>query len=520
MPNGTNTLWNADGLLEDATTYQNRFNAQTSVWCRPSFVTLNTDNDYLSLFVANETGPWVAHHNMSPSDYQNYFNQLTAQKLLSRLRAGRRCKRRLRPLGGDFRSDAKHNAADLYGDRASRQRCDRQQVENVLRAYPVARQACLAIVSGTKLIYARAYSFSEPDWPQTQPTTYFRFASLSKTVVALAIFQLIETKALSLGTTLQSILNLRTPSGGLPSDPNFGAITIQHLLEHTSGLNPGANSNADGIVQAFKNAGDANAALPVTQAMTDAFIAAQPLLSIPGTVQNYNNCGYYLLGRVVATLRGTFAPIDAIGTSLLKPLGVTRIRGAVALVGAQLPGEARYQAAGIGANAPMALQVDNSVMSPDQPMVAAGYGDTNWLTAQCGGGLSGAMTDLARLVTLFIDQNDTPVLKRSTLVTMLNNAVATAAKFGSGSRAGYGLDGIAAQSGGYYYGQKGGEIINAAGVLQFNGEWGFSLCFGSPAQVPNVQPVWYPDFTPMMNIARNVSWSSTDLFPQFGMPSL
>jgi hypothetical protein len=167
----------------------------------------------------------------------------------------------------------------------------------------------------------------------------------------------------------------------------------------------------------------------------------------------------------------------------------------------------------------MALQVSNSVMSPDQPTVAAGYGDTNWLTAQGAGGLSGAMPDLARLVSIFIDQHDNPALKRSTITSMLNRAAAVFTEFGN-NRAGYGLDAVATQNAGFYYGQKGGEIINAAGVLQFDGEWGFALCFGSPAQLPGATPVWYPDFTPMMNIAKSASWSSADLFTEFGIPSL
>ncbi len=272
------------------------------------------------------------------------------------------------------------------------------------------------------------------------------------------------------------------------------------------------------MLQAWKNAGDSGATLPVTQPMTDAYIASLPLVTPPGTAQVYNNCGYYLLGRVAAVLRGAFSPVAACQSSLFEPLGITRIRGSVELVTAQLPGEARYQAAGIGTNLPMPLQTAFSVMSPDQPTVPAGYGDTNWTTAQGGGGMSAAMTDLARLVAVFLDQKDTPVLKRSTLTGMLNRAAALQAA-GNG-RAGYGLDGVSAQSAGLYYGQKGGEIINAAGVLQFDEEWGFVLCFGSPAQVPNEQPVWYPDFTPMMNIAESASWSSSDLFPDFGMPSL
>ncbi|HXW30411.1 MAG TPA: hypothetical protein VEK55_13695 [Xanthobacteraceae bacterium] len=158
------------------------------------------------------------------------------------------------------------------------------------------------------------------------------------------------------------------------------------------------------------------------------------------------------------------------------------------MVGAQLPDEPRYQAAGIGAGAPVALQVAQSVMSPNQPMVAAGFGDSNWLTSQGAGGLSGAMPDLARLVAIFIDQQDNPALKRSTITSMLNRAAAVFTEFGN-NRAGYRLDQAATQSGGLYYGQKGGEIINAAGVLQFNRDWCFALCFGSPAQIPGTRPV-------------------------------
>jgi CubicO group peptidase (beta-lactamase class C family) len=520
--NSNRTLWNADGLLEDAGTYQARFNAQVSAWLRPSFVTPNTDNDYLSVFVADETGPWVAHHNMTPTDYQTYFNQLTAQGFYptavqaagadassARLAAIFVKSQSVTPLAFTATGPVANAAIDA-------------QVETVLEAWPVARQAALAIVHNTKhntkLVYARGYTYAEPDWPQVQPTTYFRLASVSKTVTALAIFQLIEGGQLALGDTLQSVLNLRTPSGGAPTDPNFGKITIQQLLEHTSGLQPGANSDALGVLQAWKNAGDSGATLPVTQPMTDAYIASWPLVTPPGTAQVYSNCGYYLLGRVVAVMRGAFSPVDACQSSLFKQLNITRIRGAVELVTAQLPGESRYQAAGIGANAPMPLQTGTSVMSPDQPMVPAGYGDANWTTSQGGGGMSAAMTDLARLLAVFLDHKDTPALKRKTMMGMLDRAAALQAA-GNG-RAGYGLDAVAAQNAGFYYGQKGGLIINAAGVLQFNGEWGFVLCFGSPAQVPNQQPVWYPDFTPMMNIATTTSWSSKDLFPDFGMPSL
>jgi CubicO group peptidase (beta-lactamase class C family) len=382
----------------------------------------------------------------------------------------------------------------------------------------VARHASLAIVHGTKLVYARGYTFAETDWPIAQPTTRFRLASVSKTITSLAVFQLIEAGSLALTDTLQSILELKTPSGGAPVDARFGSITIKNLLEHTSGLNTDAFSNGVAVVQAFTAAGHA-ASLPVTQPMTDSYIASLPMVSDPGTVQAYSNCGYYLLGRVVARLRGTDAPIDAFQPYLFDPLGISRIRSAVDLVSAQLPDEARYQAATIDSSSPSDLQVAPSLMTPAQPLVAAGYGNDELAIGQGAGGLSAATTDLARLIAILIDRNDNPALKRATLVAMLSDAATLASTPGM-TRAGYGLDGASNLGGGSFYGQKGGLIINAASVLQFDSDWGFALCFGSPAQLPGVTPVWYPDYVPVMNIAKSTSWGTRDLFPLFGMASL
>ena len=270
-------------------------------------------------------------------------------------------------------------------------------------------------------------------------------------------------------------------------------------------------------MQAFTAAGHA-ASLPVTQKMTDSYIASLPLVNDPGTVQNYSNCGYYLLGRVVAHLRKTKAPVEAYQKHLFDPLAITRIRSAVDLVSSQPAEEARYQAANINDASLPDLQVGHSLQSPEQPLVASGYGDYELAISQGGGGISAATTDVARLIAILIDQNDNPALKRATLTSMLSSAAAMSAA--GNSRAGYGLDSAADQGGGSFYGQKGGLIVDAASVLQFNGDWGFTLCFGSPAQVPGVTPVWYPDFNPMMNIAKGTNWGTSDLFPHFGMPPL
>ena len=77
VPNTGKVVWNADGVLETGAEYQARFNAQASGWCRPAHVTLNGDNHYLSAFVHNEIGPWVARHGMTADGYQAEFDSWT-----------------------------------------------------------------------------------------------------------------------------------------------------------------------------------------------------------------------------------------------------------------------------------------------------------------------------------------------------------------------------------------------------------------------------------------------------------
>ena len=65
-----------------------------------------------------------------------------------------------------------------------------QAVIDLMKASNI-RGAALAIVDGTRLVYARGYSWAEPDYPPVQPTTCFRLASVSKLVAALGIHQLV-----------------------------------------------------------------------------------------------------------------------------------------------------------------------------------------------------------------------------------------------------------------------------------------------------------------------------------------
>ena len=511
MPNTDKTLWNTDGISDTAAGYQARFNAEASAWCRPAFVTLNGDNQYLSLFVDREIGPWVARHNMTPADYQTEFNTWTGKHYFPVCVQAAGSSAQSARFSALFAKSETTVPKQFHATGPAANAAIDAVIQAAMRDSPV-RHAALGIVQGTKLVYARGYTMAEPDWPLAQPTTRFRLASVSKTITALAIFQLIQAGTLHLGDKLEAILKLKTPSGGAPTDPLFGQITIQHLLEHKSGLNPDAFRNGVAVQQAFALAGKI-VPLPVTEAMTDSYIASLTLQSTPGMTQNYNNCGYYMLSRVVAKLRGTAKPIDAIQQSLFNPLGITRIRRAASLVSAQPADEARYQ------NPTLALGA--SQMNPDQHLVPSEYGTEQVELMEGGGGLSGAATDVARLIAAMIDTNDTPMMTRATLRTMLKDGAAlTAAGFG---RAGYGFDGLAVQSGDNFYGQKGGSLPSSNSVLQMNGQWGFVMLWAAPptaAGPPATPASWYPDYPSVMNIAKAALNGAADLFPQFGMPSL
>jgi CubicO group peptidase (beta-lactamase class C family) len=220
------------------------------------------------------------------------------------------------------------------------------------------RGAALALVSNGRLVYARGYTRAEAEYPTVEPTTFFRQASVSKTIVALAVHRLIQDGRLNLNTPIQSVLNLRTPNGGMPS-ATFSQVTFQHLLEHTSGLPTNPYGIEPQVASAF------GVSLPVTGAMTDRYMITLPA-SPPPAVPLYNNWGYFLLGHVVMAVTGSTTLITALDSSLFQPLGITRIRSSMTRAESQGSDEARYH--------PTFLRVGQSVVDPDRRLRSEGYG--------------------------------------------------------------------------------------------------------------------------------------------------
>jgi hypothetical protein len=276
VPNTASTGWNGDGTDEAAASYQTRFNLQTSVGGRPYLVSPTDDGNYASVFRDDQIGPWQARHALTAQQYQQTFNTLTGEGYFP-----------IHVQGGGAGNNTRFAAIftktetitprtfTVTGSPASTTNDPYDATMQAAMQYCGARQAALALVKGTRLVLARAYTHAEPGYPIAQPTTAFRQASCSKTITAILIHQLLSEGKLSLSDTLQGILHLKAPDGRAPVDPEFSTITLAQLLDQVSGLTDnGADTT---IVSAFPGA-----RLPITPAQLASWLAGQKLVTRPG----------------------------------------------------------------------------------------------------------------------------------------------------------------------------------------------------------------------------------------------
>ncbi|MBV9363322.1 MAG: serine hydrolase [Solirubrobacterales bacterium] len=506
-PNPAMLAWNGDGTEESSSDYQTRFNAQVADRNRVFLVSPTGDGHYASVFRDDQIGEWQARHGMDAQQYQQAFNNLTAQGYFP-----------IQVQGGGVGGGAQFAAVftktlqttprqfTVTGSPASFPNDPYDAaMEKTMKAFGV-RHAALSLVKGTKLVLARGYTYAEPGYPLAQPLTPFRQASCSKTITAILIHQLLHEKKLTLDTTLQSVLDLKAPGGGAPVDANFAKITVGHLLDHIAGIPTDVADTT--VLAAFPGA-----KLPITSDQLASWIAGQTLVAAPGTAAawGYSNNGYILLGEIVAKLRGS-SYIDALSQHLGAPLGLQHTRLGVGPLPAQPADEARYTA--------LTMPIVPSVLDPAQPLVPWEYGSRNFEVTAPAGGISSAVVDMARILAAFsLMAADNPMLAPAEITAMMTAATATFTNTSgqvSGMRA-HGWDAAAAEPNGGWYGQKGGLIFDAQSCLHLSTDdismsvvWGHWPTGGD----------WYPDFPEVINTAKTQNWGSTDLFPTFGMPSL
>lgn len=180
----------------------------------------------------------------------------------------------------------------------------------------VKRYADLDLFSGTvvvashgKIIYSGAYGDANKDHrvPNRLNTSY-NIGSIGKTFTGVAIMQLVEAGKLRLDDKLAKFL----PDFPFPEGDT---ITIQHLLNHSSGLGDYMESeNYKAKISSIEKIADI---LPL--------IYAQKPLFPPGERFGYSNSGMVILGAIVEKLSGMSYP-DYLQRHVFEPAGMTESR--------------------------------------------------------------------------------------------------------------------------------------------------------------------------------------------------
>ena len=156
------------------------------------------------------------------------------------------------------------------------------RIDSVVRADLLPRgfpSVSIAVTRGGRSLLERAWGVANITTGQkAEPTTTYNIGSMAKQFTAALVLRLTERGKLSLTDSVgRHLKSLR---------PEWNAITIEQLLNHTSGL---PRDFSTGTSETAQVPGDSLIAMA----------SRDSLVSKPGTVFAYSNTGYMLLGVLV-----------------------------------------------------------------------------------------------------------------------------------------------------------------------------------------------------------------------------
>jgi CubicO group peptidase (beta-lactamase class C family) len=163
----------------------------------------------------------------------------------------------------------------------------------------------VAVVRNGEVVKAKGYGLAniELNAPAT-PETIYQSGSVGKQFTAMLVMMLVEEGKIALDDHISKYI---------PDAPDtWKAITIRHLLTHTSGI---SNKLYEQI----------NMRQDYSEDQLAKMIAALPLDFQPGEKWNYSNPGYVMLGIIIHKATARFYA-DLLKERIFAPLGMTTAR--------------------------------------------------------------------------------------------------------------------------------------------------------------------------------------------------
>ena len=350
--------------------YQVVFNAETRLpgydlaAYRPTYVALSRDLSYCSVFKDDVVGPWVMRHGMTGAEYQAEFDHQAANGFYPICVQG----------GG---STANPFYAAIFAARdtpLSREWTitgegvpDLAELDQIMQRFMQAngvRAAQLAVGTRGITLFSHAYTWAEPGYRITQPSTRFLLAGCSRIFLEAAIQSLYNDDKLKPATPVYPLLGFSNPL-----DPRSDTITIQQLLDQTSGYDD-SRAGFDPTYNMRAIALDLGLNHPVTKLDVARYMYGRMLDFTPGTAQKESNYGYLLAGAVVERLTGT-AYIEYIEERLLTPAGISEAKIVSTLSSERTTDDVIMEDQGLG------LSPIDFRSPPQAPCVYGGNGQIN-----------------------------------------------------------------------------------------------------------------------------------------------
>lgn len=182
-------------------------------------------------------------------------------------------------------------------------------VDSVVRASLIARgvpSVSVVVTRGDETLVQRAWGMADAaSGRAADPSTVYAIGSNSKQFTAALVLRLADRGRLALGDSIGRHLS------GLR--PEWREITIEQLLNHTSGLQRG------GFVDRARMEEDVPGDSIIARAARDTMAAR------PGTVFLYSNTGYVILNVLVEKLYGK-PYAAALRDEIARPLGLATLR--------------------------------------------------------------------------------------------------------------------------------------------------------------------------------------------------
>lgn len=298
--------WSAFHGLDNAS-YQAQFDALTGQGMRLVDISgyeFGGADYYTATFDYSTKPYWISHHNLSADAYQAAFDENGASGYTLVHVAGY-------GVGGEARY------AGIWVDDGTPTggtvgRADVDKIANDALAAAGVPGVSVAIAKDGQLVYAKGYGTADASTGEAMTVNHrLRIASVSKPITATAIVQLAEAGVLTLDDLVFGNNGwLGNTYGTKTYNSNMLAITIDHLLLHTSGGWGGSNDTM------FQHPEFDHDQL-ITWTL-DNF----PPANTPGTVHEYSNFGYCLLGRIIEAATGQTYESYLQGT-VLAQCGIT-----------------------------------------------------------------------------------------------------------------------------------------------------------------------------------------------------